>query len=73
MSEPEMNCPKCKGSMEEGYILDLGHAGSRQVATWVEGPPQPGAWLGLKIKGLRQIPQRTFRCTGCGYLESYAR
>jgi hypothetical protein len=73
MSEPELICPKCKGGMEEGYILDLGHSGYRQIASWISGPPEKGGWLGLKIKDRQQLMLRTFRCTACGYLESYAK
>jgi dienelactone hydrolase len=38
----------------------------------VEGRPEASIWTGLKIKGKRRIPVRTFRCEACGYLESYA-
>jgi hypothetical protein len=57
--------------MEEGYVVDYGHGGYRRVASWVAGPPVKSYWLGLKIAGA-QTPVRTFRCTACGYLESYA-
>jgi hypothetical protein len=58
--------------MEEGFILDLGEGDSRRVAQWVSGPPEPSFWMGLKTKGKPKHPIRTFRCTRCGFLESYA-
>jgi hypothetical protein len=73
MADPDITCIKCKGKMEEGLILDRGHSDYLKPATWVKGPVEPSVWRGLKIKGLPQIPLRTFRCTVCGYLESYAK
>jgi hypothetical protein len=68
----DVNCAKCKKRMEEGFILDRGH-GYMYVTSWVAGLPEKSFWVGLKIKGRTEIPISTFRCTGCGYLESYAR
>jgi hypothetical protein len=67
-----MNCPKCSGRMEDGFLLDRSH-GALTQNTWVEGAPAPSFWTGLKVKGLTQLPVTTQRCTSCGYLESYAR
>jgi hypothetical protein len=73
MSSQEMSCAKCTARMEEGVILDYAHSGRVNVASWMAGLPEKG-WLGgLKIVGRQQVPLHTFRCTGCGYLESYAR
>lgn len=58
--------------MEEGYILDHGDADLRKVNTWVEGKPVKSFWAGLRIKDKEQYSVKTFRCAGCGYLESYA-
>ena len=58
--------------MEDGFLLDRAQ-GARTQSTWVEGAPAPSFWNGLKLKGLRQLPVTTQRCTSCGYLESYAR
>jgi len=57
--------------MESGFLLDVAR-GAYLQATWVEGRPEAAIWSGLKIKGKRRIPVRTFRCEQCGYLESYA-
>jgi hypothetical protein len=59
--------------MEEGFILDHGHGGYMYAASWLAGTPESSFWRGLKTKGKSEIPLRTFRCTACGHLESYAR
>ena len=63
-------CPKCKGDMEEGFILDVTH-GYRLASRWIAGAPEKSFW-GIKMKGRRQLVVRTLRCTSCGFLESYA-
>jgi hypothetical protein len=64
-------CPKCRASMQAGYLVDQGHANARSVPSWSEGEPRRSFWMGLKPSG-EVIETRTWRCTGCGYLESYA-
>jgi len=68
----QLTCPKCKGSMEEGYVVDNTHNGFRQ-SRWMPGEPVASFWLGLKIDKSKLIPVTTFRCKGCGYLDSYAK
>ena len=58
--------------MEAGITLDAGHGGELRVQQWVGGPPERSFWFGLKTKGKESFSVRTFRCTRCGYLESYA-
>jgi hypothetical protein len=56
-----------------GFILEMTEAG-RQVSSWVNGPPETTTWsFGVKIKDKEQYPVQSFRCSKCGYLESYAR
>jgi hypothetical protein len=57
--------------MEEGFVLDRTHGANLQ-SSWIEGPPETSFWTGLKMKGREQIPVTTFRCSKCGYLESFA-
>jgi hypothetical protein len=64
-------CPKCSGRMEEGFVLDRTYGANLQ-ASWVEGRPAKSFWAGMKLKGLVNLPITTFRCSGCGYLESFA-
>ena len=64
-------CPKCDGKMQQGFIVDTGDG--RSVSLWVEGPPEDSFWLGVKVPADKTVPIGTFRCTSCGFLESYAR
>ena len=68
---PELKCSKCGAEMEEGFVADEGY-NKRYVAHWVAGKPQFGFFGGAKTWGKEQRPVRTFCCTKCGYLESYA-
>ena len=64
-------CPKCSGRMEEGFVLDRTYGANLQ-STWVGGRPAKSFWTGFKLRGQVTLPVTTFRCSGCGYLESYA-
>ncbi len=66
------NCLRCQSTMELGFMLDLGDANSRKVARWVEGTPEKSFWLGLKIEDRATLDVVTYRCSRCGFLESYA-
>jgi hypothetical protein len=68
MAPITMACPKCQQPMQEGYL-----ANEARVARWYEGPPR--RWLGVAIVGWanKQLPITTYRCSSCGYLESYAK
>lgn len=77
MSEPT-RCPKCGGAMVRGYITNFSlgrpiHPGV--ISTWVAGmPSETSGWHGGgQVAADRCIPAATFRCGGCGFLESYAR
>jgi hypothetical protein len=69
-SSPE--CHRCRGTMEPGYLLDRSHRSTLAEPRWVEGTPEHSFWTGLKTKGREVLAVTTFRCTKCGYLESYA-
>ncbi|WP_294337066.1 PF20097 family protein [uncultured Sphingomonas sp.] len=66
------DCPKCQGTMEEGFLLDESY-GTRGPADWVEGSPEKSIWTGVKLGDRMRLPIETWRCGRCGYLESYAR
>jgi len=69
MPERTSNCPKCKGKMEVGFTGDYNNR-----IWWVEGYPAFGWWGGLRDRESRQLLSiATYRCSNCGYLESYAR
>ena len=65
-------CPKCQGSMQEGFIPDT-NSGMNFINSWVEGSPEKSLLRGVKVEGKRQYRISVFRCDHCGYLESYAR
>jgi hypothetical protein len=49
---------------------------NRIVSTWDEGAPEKVGWLFRQVrKAPREkcIPIGIFRCSACGFLESYAR
>lgn len=72
MATPNINCPDCGSRMEEGYVYDRGHYDAGHVETWVEGEPERSFWAGLKTSDRAQFSVRTFRCSNCGLLKSYA-
>lgn len=72
MTIANLTCPKCKGQMEEGFIADNTYGGI-VTSKWVEGQPEKSFWTGIKTRDKERIQITTYRCTGCGYLESYAR
>ena len=71
MTNAPTECPKCKARMEEGFLLDKTH-GANLSSHWIAGAPERSFWTGVKVRGKRLVPVRTFRCTSCGLLESYA-
>jgi hypothetical protein len=69
----KIDCPRCsRGELILGFIADYSHASIR-VSTWVEGHPERAFLTGTKAPPEKSIPVGTFRCSNCGYLESYAR
>lgn len=70
MNTPD--CPKCRAPMDLGLVLDKGHHNSLNTEEWLEGEAEESFWSGLKTKGKDRMPVRTYRCSRCGYLESYA-
>ncbi len=73
MESKTVECPKCRQAMEPGFVLDRGHYDLPSEPEWLEGEPDRSFWYRLKTKGRERHPVRTYRCTSCGYLESYAR
>ncbi|MBT3721471.1 hypothetical protein HN789_02715 [archaeon] len=60
MAADEIKCPKWKGKMEKGKIL------SPKSSKWVKGKPL------TTLSVLKGEIIWTYRCSSCGYLESYA-
>jgi hypothetical protein len=69
-----MRCAKCNGEMVLGFIFECEN---HKLDTWVEGPPKKswwgGFWGGVTAPKEKRISIGTFRCSKCGFLESYAR
>lgn len=65
-------CPRCGGTMEQGFVLDRAHGDALRTQEWLEGEPVKSFWSGIKTKGKERHPVQSFRCERCGYLESYA-
>lgn len=73
MSAEPTRCPKCNGEMVQGFIFEI-DGSMRKVSTWVEGAPEKSWFFGsAKIPKEKCVPVGTFRCSACGFLESYAR
>lgn len=67
----EVNCPKCKSSMHEGFVIDRGDYHIKMESVWVEGKPEASFWSGLKTKDRAMFTVRAYRCPNCDYLEFY--
>ena len=65
-------CPRCRGNMSEGFIIDRGDYNAQNLQKWVEGEPVRSFWTGLQTKDRDKFEVSTWRCDKCGYLESYA-
>jgi len=68
----QLTCPKCKGDMEQGYVVDYNLAAPMQ-SKWIPGEPDTSFWSANTIDKKKLVPVSTFRCINCGYLESYAK
>jgi ribosomal protein S27AE len=65
-------CSRCGGTSELGFILDRAPNG-QNPPLWYAGQPQQSVLHGgANVTHLRARSIRTYRCTICGYLESYA-
>jgi predicted nucleic-acid-binding Zn-ribbon protein len=60
-------CPKCGAEMQEGFILE-----HRMAVRWIVGTAETSFLGDIKAKGREQRHIESYRCVGCGYLESYA-
>ncbi len=66
------DCPKCQAPMSPGFVVDQGDYSITTVSTWQSGAPRKSFWSGVNQSEPDQIEITTWRCTRCGYLESYA-
>ena len=68
---PSRKCGKCGADLEEGFVVDY-ILGGQRVTSWVSGAPEFGWGGGIHVKEQEQLYIQVFRCTNCGFLESYA-
>jgi hypothetical protein len=68
---PDFKCSKCSGEMQEGLVVDLNYAGILQ-SMWVQDQPGNGIGPGT-MDSKRKVKTITYRCSNCGYLDSYAK
>ena len=61
-------CPKCRRSMQAGYVADASD-GTALVSSWYEGVPEKGFFGGLKLWRKTKTEITTYRCSTCGFLE----
>ena len=60
--------------MEEGFVGD-NNLTNVIPSIWIEGSTESSFWTGMsgvKATGRTKRRVQTYRCTGCGYLESFA-
>ena len=74
MSTEAIRCSKCNGVMVQGFIIDFKGTKFSVVSNWVEGASGKATWFGTCVPAPAEkcIPVGTFRCSVCGFLESYA-
>ncbi len=73
MREKRVECPKCKKAMNAGFLLPYAKFDQNHATQWVAGAPEKSIWTGISVKKKVIIPVVTYRCSSCGFLESYAR
>jgi len=73
MSTEPLKCPKCGDKMTSGFIVDsVAGLKKRTAFDWIEGEANWSAIWGYQVKGKSRWNVSVYRCTGCGFLESYA-
>ena len=67
----KLTCSKCNSDMQQGVVVDLSYAGILR-SMWVEDQADnlsPGTADNHK----RKLKTITYRCSNCGFLDSYAK
>ena len=72
MTRPNQFCPKCGEAMSVGFIADWSE-GDVRISRWLEGEPVSGWVREVNPDKNDQWKVVTYRCNGCGFLESYAK
>jgi len=79
MSNEVRKCPKCKGEMAEGFMLDTANTSNPwgfnrwfSQVRWVHGKPEKSKGSGVKWKDKEAFLVAAYRCANCGFVEHYA-
>ena len=56
--------------MEKGFVQEVTH-GAIVPPEWIEGNIERSFWTAVNTKGRARHKVITYRCTACGFLESY--
>ena len=65
-------CSKCNSDMQQGVVVDLSYAGVLS-SMWVEDQAETGVVAGIADNHKRKLKTITYRCSNCGFLDSYAK
>lgn len=72
MEDPN-KCSKCGSEIVEGFLLDATYGTiNHKVTTWIQGKPEKSLFQSIKTHGKTMLNVTTFKCSSCGFLESYA-
>ena len=69
--ETSKQCLLCKGEVQEGFFADKGDMELARVLEWYPSPPVKG-WLGDIKRPMAAVKVKSYRCTACGFLMSFA-
>ena len=67
-----LNCSKCDSHMQQGVVVDMSYAGILR-SMWVEDQAENGVIAGIPDHHKRKVNTITYRCSNCGFLDSYAK
>ena len=67
-----LNCSKCDSHMQQGVVVDMSYAGILR-SMWVEDQAENSVIAGIPDHHKRKVNTITYRCSNCGFLDSYAK
>jgi hypothetical protein len=67
-----LKCSKCSGEMQEGIVVNLNYNGVIP-SMWVEDHGGDGGAPVTADVHKRKVKTITYRCSNCGFLDSYAK
>ena len=67
----KLACTLCNGEVQEGFFADKGDMELARILEWYPSPPVRGL-LGDIKRPMSALRVKSYRCTVCGYLISFA-